>query len=215
LAGALVVFAWAFDVYLDTYLPRACLFFCFVHLIWGPGTLEEREQMCCLVVTSGKICCSVTQTHKSFRNSMHINIYVFTHMLILFAETESAHPMRVNMYVCLHVCTSQSTMSCVQTTWKDKESVVAWRACERRRARGREGGRERVHTHTRAREQEHAWAARHRSLPEQSRFLRGHTAPPQTSFARVAQSRRGSVSGRTRPCPVAHLGPAAALWRCG
>ena len=84
MAGALVVFSWAFDVCLDTYLPRACLFFCFVQLIWGPGTLEEREQMCCLVVTSGKICCSVTQTHKSFRNSMHINIYVFTHMLILF-----------------------------------------------------------------------------------------------------------------------------------
>jgi len=84
LAGALVAFAWAFDACLDTYLPRACLFFCFVQLIWGPGTLEERERMCCLVVISGKTCCSVTQTHKSFRNSMPINIYVFTHVLILF-----------------------------------------------------------------------------------------------------------------------------------
>jgi len=65
-------------------MPRACLFFCLVQLIWGPGTLEEREQMCCLVVTSGKKCCSATQTQKSFGNSMSINVYVFTHMLILF-----------------------------------------------------------------------------------------------------------------------------------
>ena len=64
----------------------------------------------------------------------------------------------------------------------------------------REGEREEESVCTRTPERERK--SMHGQLDtDPSRFVRGHTAALQASFARVAQSRRGSVSGRTRPCP--------------